>query len=758
MALLALALASCQPARDGEGVTVIVEPSSVTLAPEASTAFEATVIGSSDLGVTWTVTGGAFVVHASGVEITYTAPAVEGEFEVTATSTADPSESATAVVTVVPASSVSLSLSPAAVTLAPGTTQPFTATVVGTSDTSVTWAATCGSVAGTGSTVTYTAPASEGTCTVTATSVADPSADASATVTIEVVPAATVAITPSAATLAPGGTHAFTATVSGLADTSVTWAATCGSIAGAGSTVTYTAPGSEGTCTVTATSVADPSESASATVTVATTEQVTVSVTPSSAILRIGRSETFTSSVTGTSNTAVTWSATGGTFVGETAVVYTAPDTLGAYTLTATSVADPSKSASATIDVVAHPQELWAIQYGTSDHDGAAGVAVDGDGAVYVVGASEGDLFGPPEGSLDGYLLKLDADGSQVWTRTLGAKGAITGLDGVAVGPAGNVVVAGGTTGGLGGAGSHVGGMDVVVAKYAPNGARLWIRQIGCSQGDNAHAVAVDPLGNVFVVGSTLGDLGGPGTHKGSYDAFLIKLDENGNHLWTRQAGTSVEDWGQGVAAGAAGNVVMTGYSFKDLFGPHLGEMDAFVLKMSAAGDFMWARQFGTGAWDTANGAAIDLAGNVIAAGTTRGSLPGPGLHQGGEDAWVAKLGPDGTPLWARQYGTTEDDRLHAVAVGWAGNVVAVGDTVGALAEPNPDHAWDGLVAKVDPNGVLTWTRQFGTGVWGGLETTIAWDVAIGPSGNVVVVGHTGGSLAGPHQGWNDAFVIKMAP
>jgi len=81
-------------------------------------------------------------------------------------------------------------------------------------------------------------------------------------------PAVAVTIAPDAVTLAPSATQAFTASVTGAADTSVTWSATCGSIAGSSSTITYTAPATAGSCSVTATSVADPSKSASATVTV----------------------------------------------------------------------------------------------------------------------------------------------------------------------------------------------------------------------------------------------------------------------------------------------------------------------------------------------------------------------------------------------------------------------------------------------------------------------------------------------------------
>jgi hypothetical protein len=77
-----------------------------------------------------------------------------------------------------------------------------------------------------------------------------------------------VTIAPPSATLPTNGTQPFTATVTGAANTSVAWSATCGTISGSGTTGTYTAPGATGTCTITATSAADPTRSATATVVV----------------------------------------------------------------------------------------------------------------------------------------------------------------------------------------------------------------------------------------------------------------------------------------------------------------------------------------------------------------------------------------------------------------------------------------------------------------------------------------------------------
>src|ERR1035441_6724619 len=80
---------------------------------------------------------------------------------------------------------------------------------------------------------------------------------------------------------------------------------------------------------------------------------VTVSISPVSAILLTGGTQQFTATVTGSRNTVVTWSATGGTV--SSSGLYTAPTTLGTYTVTATSEANSPKSASSTVTVTATP-------------------------------------------------------------------------------------------------------------------------------------------------------------------------------------------------------------------------------------------------------------------------------------------------------------------------------------------------------------------------------------------------------------------
>lgn len=172
----AAALYGYVPMPPSASVSVAVTPSSATLVPGGTQAFTAQVLGSTDTAVTWTCTGGT--ISAAGL---FTAGSKNGAFTVTATSVADPTRKATAAVTISTPATVAVILAPAAVTLAPGATAQFTATVTGSSNQRVSWYCTGGSIWASG---LYQAGSTAGSFTVTAIPVADTSRKAVAKVTI----------------------------------------------------------------------------------------------------------------------------------------------------------------------------------------------------------------------------------------------------------------------------------------------------------------------------------------------------------------------------------------------------------------------------------------------------------------------------------------------------------------------------------------------------------------------------------------------
>ena len=168
-----------------------------------------------------------------------------------------------------------------------------------------------------------------------------------------------VQISPRAATVLEGASQSFTATVSGTSNTAVSWSvqegAAGGTITAAGS---YTAPATSGTFHVIATSQSDNSKAATATITVPT-PRIAVAITPVSVTLAPGSTQTFTATVTGSTNTIVNWTVqeAGGGSVSN-AGFYSAPQATGFYHVVATSVAAATVSGSATVTVTTSSASL----------------------------------------------------------------------------------------------------------------------------------------------------------------------------------------------------------------------------------------------------------------------------------------------------------------------------------------------------------------------------------------------------------------
>ena len=159
-------------------IVVSVSPSTATVAAGGTSQFTATVTNSTQ-GVTWSATGGT--ITGSGLGATYTAPLAGGTYTVRATSVEDATKSGTAQATVTP---IVVSLSPATRAVFRGEPVTIAATVTGTSQTGVTWTASCGTVNGTGSSITWTAPETAGPCTVTAQTVFNTAISGTATMTV----------------------------------------------------------------------------------------------------------------------------------------------------------------------------------------------------------------------------------------------------------------------------------------------------------------------------------------------------------------------------------------------------------------------------------------------------------------------------------------------------------------------------------------------------------------------------------------------
>ena len=383
-------------------------------------------------------------------------------------------------------------------------------------------------------------------------------------------------------------------------------------------------------------------------------------------------------------------------------------------------------------------------------------VAEDAHGGVYVAGTTDGALEeNQRTGTTDAYLAKYDRTGNKLYTIQYGAEHAQTQGQSMATDAAGDVYVAGWTSGVLDGQ-TPAGSRDAFLSRFDPSGRRLRTWLLGTGGGETAcTAVATDADGDVFLTGWTTGSLDGRPRATGTSDAFVARFDASGGLGFVRQFGVADgETRGQAIAVGPDG-VYITGWTEGGLDGhARKGKLDCFAVRLDAAtGDTRFSWQFGAEDTDTRGSAvAVDPLGGVYIAGRTDGQLE-PGGPASTISAFIVRFDGSGKPCYLRQLGSTGAATCgNALSTDGSGYAYLVGSTEAGLDRNAQVGTTDVFLAKFDAAGRRLYTRQLGTC---GAET-LGNAVATDGEGNVHITGVTNGRLGDtPSHGRSDVYLAK---
>lgn len=453
----------------------------------------------------------------------------------------------------------------------------------------------------------------------------------------------------------------------------------------------------------------------------------------------------------------------------------------------------------------------FAIALGSTGTENAHSVSTDTSGNMFVAGNFDsasldldpgpGAYILPNAGGSDGFAAKYDPAGSFLWGVQVSGTG-ISSIYKVEVDAAGNALIAGIFRGSveIGAPGrppvmlSNGGSNEGFLAKFDPAGNALWARTFGTAADPRvAQGITTDVSGNVYATGSEGNRL------------FVAKYSADGATVWTQvvsgtgtlAAGTLVQ--GQSVAVDTTGNVFVVGpYGGKIDFNPdplktnfltsiglHPFGDDTFVLKLNAAGAYVWAGSMGGPGQDVPTGLAVDGTGNVIVSGIygadSKNSKndfdPGPGTLNlpGTGGTFVVKLDPNRNLIWGRSLAVSN---VRDMVLDAAGNVYTTGMFSGTFDfDPGPgtfnltSGGADAYVSKLNSSGSFDWAADILKGAPG--STGNPFGIAVDGSGNVYTSGYFKGTAdfnpgAGTYSltstpdsigaPTTDAFVSKLVP
>lgn len=334
--------------------------------------------------------------------------------------------------------------------------------------------------------------------------------------------------------------------------------------------------------------------------------------------------------------------------------------------------------------------------------------------------------------------------------------------------------------------------ISVAMLSNAQSPEYEWAVGMGQSTLEYGWCIDADDSGNSYITGFFEGSVDfDPSandsilTASGIRDCFVQKLDENGDLVWVVGFGDINTTQGLYVDVDADQNVYVTGvYSGTVDFDPgpgvfeltDVGSGDAFVLKLDANAELVWARSLGgSGNGEFGYSISVDNDGNVLSTGRFKGTAdfdPGPAqfdlTSEGDNDVYVSKLDSMGNFVWAKSFGGSQFDATYALATDAAGNVFTAGAFQGQVDfDPGvgtevstSNGGFDIFLQKLNAAGDFQWVRTIGSS-----GTDVIRDVAIDPMGNVLTVGSfegtvdfkpNSGTLNLISAGNVDAFVEKI--
>lgn len=381
------------------------------------------------------------------------------------------------------------------------------------------------------------------------------------------------------------------------------------------------------------------------------------------------------------------------------------------------------------------PNLEWVRQIGGTGTAISNSIKLDAIGNMFIMGYFTDTIDFDPglgvqnlvsNGGFDVFILKLDPSANFLWIRQMGgilddfstaitldansniyATGNFEGTVDFDPGPGVQTFVSGGSD-------------DGFIQKFDSNGNLIWAKQIKCNDYLQSFSIAIDKNSNVYTRGSFRGKADfdpGVGTENltsvGLLDAFLQKLDSNGNFLWAKQWGENTQDYGYSLSIDDTENVYTTGSLSGDLL----------IQKFDPAGSLLWERQINSNLGMGWQYSTIDASGNLLLTGWFQSTLifdpttgiqniPSNGLH----DIFVFKLDPNGNFLWTKSIGGSSFDEGYAITTNANNDVYLSGSFAGTVDfDPGPGTqnrtsagTSDHYILKLDAAGDFQWVKQNG--------------------------------------------------
>ncbi len=349
----------------------------------------------------------------------------------------------------------------------------------------------------------------------------------------------------------------------------------------------------------------------------------------------------------------------------------------------------------------------WAKRVGGNNSEMSSSIFVSGNGEIFLTGNFYSNtvvfenttlINSNTNGSSDIFAVKFDSNGNVIWAKKAGGSGEDRSK-GITADATGNVFITGYFNSPVFNFGSSPisnitnDSSDVFIAKYDAIGNESWALNAGGNDNVVATSIAIDKASNVVVCGyfnsqnlSFANDVL-TNTSSDSSDVFVVKIDNNGNVLWAKNAGGNRNDFASSLATDSKNNVYVTGnfasptINFGSLSMSNAGIANMFLIKYDSDGNEKWSVNSEGVHVQQGNAVCTDRNDYVyvgggfradnVAFGTTIADNLNPGNYT--SDNFITKYDTDGNLQWLNTSGGSGDDETYSVCADVNGNIITTG-------------------------------------------------------------------------------------
>lgn len=352
------------------------------------------------------------------------------------------------------------------------------------------------------------------------------------------------------------------------------------------------------------------------------------------------------------------------------------------------------------------PNEELIVEFelvlGSAQRDRGIDVIQTRDGGFAILGYTSSQGVGGE----DVYLVRIDANGGQLWSQTYGGEDKDNGWS-VIEAENGDLVLFGFTRS------FGAGGLDFYLVRTDSSGHLLWERTYGGLEDEYGWDLSPTSDGGFVLAGQT------ESYGNGGIDGYLIKVDQSGEQQWSQTFGGPYEDRLYSIDLCDDGGFILTGTS-----GESSNRRNVYLVRTNAQGEILWERRIG--------GEEDDVGHDVRELEDGAFAVAGYTMNFGAQryDAMLLKVDDQGEVVWRRLYGSFLDDRTISLDITGEGDFL-----LGGYSQSYGNGNWDVYLILADTEGDMLWF-----GIFGDLGNDTGYTFILTDEEDVLVTGETYGS------------------